>query len=348
MKSAVVVPAHNEAPVIGETVRQLVSVIGADYPIFVIADRCEDDTAVSARAAGVRVYERREGDPGKGAALAWFLEVAALELADVEAVVILDADSRLRPGSIAALVRALEKGAAAAQAFVWPTLSEGSPGARLAAYSEWLAQAIDDRARHWLGWPVPLRGTGMAFRLRVLQELAPLLETRVEDVELTLLLVSQGYRIAFVPEAVVEDPKPERPHHLAGQRARWLQGQRAIWRTYRSTLLRLLFTGGPGAVWLLGTLLLKPRTLVSAVKALLFVALWPLGFHRVPRMVRLACGISLLFDVSYYLLGVITVPRQWRVSVASALLRVPLYFALWCRALVMSLKTREFWLRARD
>src|SRR5207248_6168513 len=130
------------------------------------------------------------------------------ELAAVDALVILDADSRLRPGAVDRLVAALDAGAGAAQGFVWPLPADKSPAGLLAAYSEWVAQGLDDRLRERLGWSAPLRGTGMALRLQLLRELAPRLRTRVEDVELTLLVLARGDRIAFVAGAVVEDPKP--------------------------------------------------------------------------------------------------------------------------------------------
>ena len=348
LRIALLIAAHNEAAVIGETIRRAFRVGSAGDPVFVIADRCQDDTAERARCAGARVYERRDGPAGKGAAIAWFLKVAAADLADIEAVMILDADSRLRPGSLAPMVRALEAGAAAAQAFVRPAPQNGSPTALLAAYSEWLSQTIDDRVRRWLGWPVPLRGTGMAIRRSVLQDLAPMLRSRVEDVELTLLLVLRGHHIAFVPDAVVEDPKPLGTDYLARQRARWLQGQREVWRRYGRDIVRLLVSRGPGGAWLLSALLLKPRTMVAALKALLFLVLWPLATWPLTGVLHTLVGLSLLLDGLYYAAGLALVPSAWRWPMVRALLRAPLYLIMWMRALVWSLTSREAWLRARD
>jgi cellulose synthase/poly-beta-1,6-N-acetylglucosamine synthase-like glycosyltransferase len=317
-------------------------------PVYVVADHCADDTAATARSAGAGVYERTEGPPGKGAAIRWFLSAAADDLAAVDALLILDADSRLHPGAVALLTAALDAGAGAAQGFVWPLPPNESPAGLLAAYSEWVAQGLDDRLRQRLGWSAPLRGTGMALRLPLLRALTPRLRTRVEDVELTLLLVGRGERIAFVPGAIVEDPKPVGAARAARQRARWLQGQREVWREHGGLIWRLLATGQPSTWWLLGTLLVKPRTAIVALKVSACVVLAPFAWtRRGRRWLALSSGL-LALDVIYYLAGLAVVPPSWRRPIARALLRAPAYVVMWGRALTLSALSRERWLRARD
>src|SRR5690554_4277659 len=97
---AVIVPAHNEAPVIGKLIDNLLEL---DYPrqlydIYIIADNCRDHTARVARDSGVMVWERfSRNRRGKGYALADALEMIGLTGADVsapyDAVVIFDADN---------------------------------------------------------------------------------------------------------------------------------------------------------------------------------------------------------------------------------------------------------------
>ena len=55
---AIIIPAHNEAEVVGRTVKELLT--KQDYPrelydVFVCADNCTDDTAKIAREAGAIV-----------------------------------------------------------------------------------------------------------------------------------------------------------------------------------------------------------------------------------------------------------------------------------------------------
>lgn len=347
VKTAVLIPAHNESAVIAATVRASRSV-GPEDPVFVIADRCSDDTAELAQQAGAYVYERTAGPPGKGPALAWFLGAAAADLGEIDAVVILDADSRPRPGAFDSLAHALGSGADAAQAFVHPLPVEGSPAATLAAYSEWLSQAVDDRIRRSLGWPVPLRGTGMMVRLAALRDTAPLLRTRVEDVELTLLLHLRGLRIVFVPEAVVEDPKPADAAAVGRQRARWFQGHREVWNFYGRKILRLIVSRGPATWWLLGALLLKPKSFVVTAKLGALVVMLPFLSSAVVLVIWALAGLSLASNVLYYAAGLALVPLPWRRQVARALLRAPGYLFLLVRAGVMSIRSRESWVRARD
>jgi cellulose synthase/poly-beta-1,6-N-acetylglucosamine synthase-like glycosyltransferase len=347
MKLVILITARDESVIIGDTIRHARAAV-PELPVYVVADRCVDATAARARAAGARVYERAADPPGKGAAIRWFLDTAKDDLAAVDALLILDADSRLHPGAPERLAAALDAGAGAAQGFVWPLPADDAPAGLLAAYSEWVAQGLDDRLRQRLGWSAPLRGTGMALRLPLLRELSPLLRTRVEDVELTLLLAGRGARIAFVPDAIVDDPKPVGATRAARQRARWLQGQREVWRAHGSLILRLLRTGHPGTVWLLGTLLVKPRTGVVAIKAAACLALAPFIWTSRGRRLAGCAGALLALDVAYYLVGLAVVPPAWRGRVARALLHAPAYVVMWGRALTLSALSRERWLRARD
>ncbi|WP_165367797.1 glycosyltransferase family 2 protein, partial [Phytoactinopolyspora endophytica] len=89
---AVLIPAHNEAPVIANTIRSALRLV-AITQIHVVADGCTDTTAKIARATGAHVLEL---EPGRGKAGG--IE-AALEFFDIpsrfEVLLILDADTAL-------------------------------------------------------------------------------------------------------------------------------------------------------------------------------------------------------------------------------------------------------------
>jgi cellulose synthase/poly-beta-1,6-N-acetylglucosamine synthase-like glycosyltransferase len=100
------IPAHDEAAVIGETVRRLLQL---DYPadlyaIHIVADHCADRTAEFGRAAGARLHERHE-EPrsGKGQALAWLFQRILSE--DCDAVIVFDPTRRSIPDSYARWTR---------------------------------------------------------------------------------------------------------------------------------------------------------------------------------------------------------------------------------------------------
>ena len=346
MRTAFVIAAHNEADLIADTVGQLA---GRGNDVYVIADNCTDATATLAAEAGARVFERRDtARPGKGPALTWFVHTAAAELARLDALVVLDADSRVSGSFVAALAACFAHGARAAQAFVCPVGGHRSPASGLAAYSELLSQLIGDRLRAALGWTVPLRGTGMAFAPALLAELVGGLRTQVEDIEMSLRLAERGVRVHFMPQALVYDPKPPNASRVSRQRARWLHGQAQVWHSYRRTILRLALTRGPEAWALIWALLIKPKTLVMAANllALLFLAL--IAFPPAWLHTLLLAGASLLLaaDAVYFLAGLFLVPE--RGLYARALLWAPLYLALWLRSLALTRFSRTVWLRARE
>ncbi len=334
------IAARNEAATIGATVSSLRPLL-EEWPgsqLWVVADRSEDLTAVHAREAGATVVERLAGPNGKGAVLQWWLKNYRSAWEDKDAVVILDADSRFVPGSLARLGEAMGQGADAAQAMVAP-LATTSTG-RLAGWSEILMQQIDDVARTRMGWPVPLRGTGMAIRGELLAKLAPALHTEAEDLELDLLLATADAKIRFVPEAVLLDPKPQRAVGASRQRARWLRGQLAVLRDYRGNLCSLWAGRREGSrsrlgdLFLFPLLFLRPKVLLICLRVLLL------------PFAPLVAGLGLLLDLVYYGAGLLVVdrPRQYALD----LLSLPIYLWMWGRSLGVALlhRGRQGWLRA--
>jgi cellulose synthase/poly-beta-1,6-N-acetylglucosamine synthase-like glycosyltransferase len=341
----VLIAAHDEAGTIGPTVTALREALG-EWPLsslWVVADRCSDETADEAEAAGAQVAARMDGKLGKGAVIAWWLKQYGAVWDSKDAVVIFDADSRLAPGSLGALRRVMTGGATgrvdAAQAFVAPDAS--STSGRLAGWSEVLMQRIDDEARRRCGWSVPLRGTGMAFRGTLLAELAPRLHTYAEDLELDVILASRGARVEFVPDAVVFDPKPQASDGASRQRARWLQGQLQVLRDYRREFSRALVARGAGAWFLLCLLMLRPKILFIGLRVLLLLgALFFVPTTALPWLTL----AGLAMDVVYYLAGAAIVddPRRYLLD----LLAVPRYAGLWFYSFGMALIRRRVWLRA--
>lgn len=336
----VLIAAHDEAGTIGATVAKLKAQL-AEWPsssLWVVADRCTDETADEAAQAGAQVAVREAGRLGKGAVIAWWLQRYKAVWQGRDAIVILDADSRLAAGSLRALQAAMNGGADAAQAFVAPDAR--TKAGRLAGWSEVLMQGIDDEARRRCGWPVPLRGTGMALRAELLAELAPRLHTLAEDLELDVLLAARRARVEFVPEAVLIDPKPLQDAGVSRQRARWLQGQLQVLRDYRREFLQALLKGGIGAWFLLWLLMLRPKLLLIGLRLLLLLTALLL-----PSLFWWAVA-GLAMDVAYYLAGAAIVddPRRYLLD----LLAVPRYAAIWFYSFSLTILRRRQrgWLRA--
>jgi cellulose synthase/poly-beta-1,6-N-acetylglucosamine synthase-like glycosyltransferase len=242
-RGTILIAAHNEAGTIGPTVRALRDHLD-EWPaanLWVFADRCTDETEREAAAAGAQVAAREHGALGKGAVLAWWLENFRAAWTDNDYLIILDADTRLERGSLAALRQTVSSGAQVVQGFVAPHAVNRS--GRLAGWSEVLMQRIDDEARQRLRWSVPLRGTGMVFQASLLAQLAPRLHTLAEDLELDCLLAARATRVRFSPAGKIIDPKPQQAAGASRQRARWLQGQLQVLRDYPAAILRAFCSG---------------------------------------------------------------------------------------------------------
>jgi glycosyltransferase involved in cell wall biosynthesis len=107
---SVVIPARNEAGLIGDVLRsvQCQSVPATDVEIIVVDDGSTDDTVARARAAGVQVIEARQpGEAGNPAAAR--NRGAAASRGDP--IVFLDADCVVADGWLAAILAAHGRGA---------------------------------------------------------------------------------------------------------------------------------------------------------------------------------------------------------------------------------------------
>lgn len=277
------IPAHNEAGVVGALLADLGAV---HYPrelvrVVVLADRCTDETAAVAAAAGVDVRERHRGADGKGALLAWHLDREPLE--PDEAVVILDADNRIGPELLHGYADALDAGYDVAQSYLDVSNPEESWLATAGALSYWASNRMVQLARHNLDWGPELGGTGMVLSAKAMTELRP--GSFTEDQELTARLMLEGYRIAWLQNSRIYDQKPAALGTAMGQRARWQAGKRDVARRY---FVRLLVAGMRRLRWApvdLAIRLVQPgRTFMVLVAALLAVAslfvemLWPWWF----------------------------------------------------------------------
>jgi cellulose synthase/poly-beta-1,6-N-acetylglucosamine synthase-like glycosyltransferase len=280
---AVLVPAHDEEATVAATVR---SVLACDYPrrrlrVLVVADNCTDGTAAAARAAGADVIERQdEANRGKGFALAFGLPHALA--GDPDAVLVLDADCELTPGSLAALDAALAAGAEVVQGSV----SVRNPDASVGCFVGAVGAVLDNAAgvgKGRLGLRVPLRGTGMAFRRGVLERFPWRAFGLAEDAEYADRLRAGGVRVACEPALGVWSDAPAGTDDLCGQRRRWRaslfvgkSGLLTRWVESKPLVLAELAATaavvaafGPGwaAAWLGGLVLATAAVYASAVRA---------------------------------------------------------------------------------
>ena len=221
---AVLVPAHNEAAVIAETLVGLKAEIRPGDRILVVADNCTDETAAIARSHGVEVVERTNlVDRGKGFALDFGLR--HLQAAPPEVLVIVDADCQVAPGALHRLAaRAWQKCCPVQGLYLMYSPPQASLKLRLAEFAWRVKNQVRPLGWHALGLPCQLMGTGMAFPWALTARMALANGNIVEDMKLGIDLALQGAAPVFCPEAVVTSEFPLAGSAVQSQRKRWEHG----------------------------------------------------------------------------------------------------------------------------
>lgn len=240
-----VVPARNEAPVIGRTVaalaRQAYGQGGEPrFDVVVVDDGSSDGTGDLARAAGaadpdrVSVVRREPGDGPrmKGAALNF-----ARPHCRGEVIGIVDADARVGPEFVTMVMDAWLADTDAAAIQAQRRASNANHGWMAAAQDEeQLMDMASQCGRRATDGTAELRGNGMFVRRGILESIGGWNATALtEDLELSTRLVAAGERIALAPQAEVGEEAVVTLLALWRQRLRWAEGS-----------LRRLMEIGPG------------------------------------------------------------------------------------------------------
>ena len=234
------VPAHNEAGLIEACVRSLLGMESsrADIRVLVVADNCQDETAALARAAGGEVLERRDvGSPGKPRALEWAL--GRVPLAEVDAVVILDADSVVAPGFAGGLVEQSPLQDKAVQAYFDVSNADDSWLTRLASLFVAVRYDGQFQLKQRVGLNVVLTGNGMCLGTGILARSGWAADSLTEDLALYARLTAQGERIDFAPAAKLMSLEAGSLAQAGTQRRRWHVGR---WIVLKQEALPLLLS----------------------------------------------------------------------------------------------------------
>lgn len=306
----VLVPAHNEEQVIGETVE---SVLALDYPrdmfsLFVVADRCEDKTEEEARAAGAGVLVKTEPSNGKGSVIEWGLAHPIVAEAAWDAVVMFDADSRPAPHFLRVVEASLARGDRAVQGRI-ESHGQASWVATAHAMNTSQRNRTWHQAREAAGFSVALTGTGVCLTRELLARFPFKTRTLTEDLEYFARLTLAGVRVRYLYEAFTIVDQPPSLKASVGQRLRWARGQflnafayspALLWRSVR----RLEPSSFDTALYLLlpSVVPLQAFLLVSDALHLLGGSLWPrgeaAGLPNIPQGVLiLVLGVSILLPL---------------------------------------------------
>lgn len=219
----VVIPCHNEAEVISETISSLQKIDYPDLRIIVVDDGSTDETASIAAACGPDLLVLQQPASGKAAALN-----AGIKAVQTPLTLLVDADCVFPREGLRNTVRHLigER--------------EDALGGHLAVLNRdnWLTQQQELEygeiaLRHLLWRFEPnlshtqdvIPGALGIFRTEALRSAGPLSTSHLaEDVALTARLVELGHRLAFSPFLQAATIVPDTLNSLRIQRRRWVRG----------------------------------------------------------------------------------------------------------------------------
>lgn len=222
----VMIPAHNEGSVIEKTVENILTLDYDKYELILIDDRSDDDTAevikqIAEKHSNIK-YLIREKDafPGKSAVLN-----DALELADGEAILVFDADARIKPDFITNLLPKLEPSdVGAVQARKVISNREDNFLTRCQD-NEMALDTHFQVGRDAVKGAVELRGNGELIKRIALNDIGGWNNyTITDDLDMSTRMQIKGWDIRFCPEVCVYEEGVLKYIPLIRQRRRWIEG----------------------------------------------------------------------------------------------------------------------------
>ncbi len=226
IRLAIVIPAHNEAALIG---RCVTSIANADRSqgyreIVVVADNCTDQTAMLAAEAGARVLVRTDSERrGKGYALDMAFD--KLQREEFNAFLVIDADSLVSANLVHEVVTSLGTGALAVQCRYRVANQSVSLRTRLMDVAFLGFNVLRPKGRVGLGLSAGILGNGFGLSAETLQKVPYTAASIVEDLEYHLRLVAVSGRVDFINEATVFGEIPTGGAAARVQRSRWEGGR---------------------------------------------------------------------------------------------------------------------------
>ncbi len=222
----IMIPAHNEGIVIKNTVENITTVDYDNYELILIDDRSEDNTAevikqIAEEHPNIK-YLIREKDafPGKSAVLN-----DALKIAKGEAILVFDADARIKPDFIKNLLPKLEPedvGAVQARKVI------SNRNDNFLTRCQDNEMALDTHfqiGRDAVKGAVELRGNGELIKRKALEDIGGWNNyTITDDLDMSTRMQIKGWDIRFCPEVSVYEEGVMKIVPLIRQRRRWIEG----------------------------------------------------------------------------------------------------------------------------
>ncbi len=333
-RTAILIPAWNEAAVIGTSIDRLMAL---QYPpaslrVYLVDDASTDETPAVAAAKAAqyprRVFHlRREvGGQGKAHTLNHGLAVI-LEDDWMEALLITDADVIFTPDSLRKMTRHLaDPQVGAVTAYIKEGSRPGNYMTRFIGYEYATAQAAARRAQNVLGAIACLAGGAQLHTRENLIALGGRIDTSslAEDTISTFETQLRGRRVVFEPHATVWAEEPGSIVALWKQRLRWGRGNVQVTRRYRH-------------VWFRPRGFRQPR--VHRLGSASFGLFWFCLFLQPVFMITSSASLITLYYAHF--------PRAWLAFHVLWIINAATYIFITCFALMIDPQTaRHSWRQA--
>lgn len=279
-KFMMILPAHNEASVIGALIESLQAL---DYPkelydIYVIADNCTDNTAQIAKDLGAIVYERfDEKKKTKGFAMQWFLNQKIKENTDYDAFCVFDADNVVDKNFLNAMNKKLCQGEEIVQGY--RDIKNPADSWISAGYAlfYWMMNRFYHLARYNLGLSPLINGTGFMVDFNLIKPTGWDTITLTEDIEFSLKNIAKGRKLGWATDAIVYDEQPTEFKQSWSQRSRWTVGHLQCMKYYTKDLAEGVIEyrtlmNFDGFLYLMGIPMMIVTFLLLAINTIIFLA----------------------------------------------------------------------------
>ncbi len=243
-RAAILIPAHNEEAVIGQTLESILPQLRDGDEVVVVADNCTDSTkdVVSeymSEAYKLTVLERIDDNKrGKGYALDHAVNYIKGKRFDV--ILMVDADCILDADCRDKLAEETLKTNRPVQALYLMTAEKSSAtlSLKLSEFAWSIKNKIRPSGLLALGGPCQLMGTGMAFPAGMLDDTELASGCIVEDMKLGLDLAIEGAAPKFLPSTTVWSKFPDSSEVSEGQKSRWVHGHMEMILLYVPKLIK--------------------------------------------------------------------------------------------------------------